>query len=105
MTARAVAAMIFLAAACSADAGTVADTVVLAIVSKHCVMCHAAKPAHESFQEAPKNVILENIDDLKKHAPAIYAQTVQTRAMPLGNQTEMSEDDRTTLGRWLKELP
>ena len=40
--------MVFFAAA-HADAGTVADTEALAIVSKHCVMCHAAKPAHESF--------------------------------------------------------
>jgi uncharacterized membrane protein len=25
--------------------------------------------------------------------------------MPLGNQTDMSENDRATLGQWLKELP
>jgi uncharacterized membrane protein len=30
---------------------------------------------------------------------------VQIRAMPLGNQTDMSENDRATLGQWLKELP
>ena len=97
--------MIFFATAPHADAGTFADTEALAIVSKHCVMCHAAKPAHESFREAPKGIILESVDDLKKHAATIYAQTVQTRAMPLGNQTDMSENDRATLGQWLKELP
>jgi uncharacterized membrane protein len=84
---------------------TVADTEALAIVSKHCVMCHAVKPGHESFQEAPKGIILESVDDLRKHAATIYAQTVQIRAMPLGNQTDMSENDRATLGQWLKELP
>jgi len=105
MTPRAVAAMIFFATAPHADAGTVTDTDALAIASKHCVMCHAAKPAHESFQDAPKGIILESVDDLKKHAATIYAQTVQTRAMPLGNQTDMSENDRAALGQWLKELP
>lgn len=97
--------MVFFATAPHADAGTVADTEALAIVSKHCVMCHAAKPAHESFLEAPKGNILESVDDLRKHAATIYAQTVQIRAMPLGNQTDMSENDRATLGQWLKELP
>jgi len=97
--------VICFATAPHADAGTVTDTDALAIASKHCVMCHAAKPAHESFQDAPKGIILESVDDLKKHAATIYAQTVQTRAMPLGNQTDMSENDRATLGQWLKELP
>jgi uncharacterized membrane protein len=100
-----VAAVICFATAPHADAGTVTDTDALAISSKHSVMCHAAKPAHESFQDAPKGIILESVDDLKKHAATIYAQTVQTRAMPLGNQTDMSENDRATLGQWLKELP
>ncbi|HEY2426083.1 MAG TPA: hypothetical protein VGI09_09325 [Pseudolabrys sp.] len=99
------AAVICFATAPHADAGTVTDTDALAIASKHCVMCHAAKPAHESFRDAPKGIILESVDDLKKHAATIYAQTVQTRAMPLGNQTDMSENDRATLGQWLKELP
>lgn len=97
--------MVFFATAPHADAGTVADTEALAIVSKHCVMCHAAKPPHESFREAPKGIILESVDDLRTHAATIYAQTVQIKAMPLGNQTDMSETDRATLGQWLKELP
>ena len=97
--------MVFFATAPHADAGTVADTEALSIVSKHCVMCHAVKPGHESFQEAPKGIVLESVDDLRKHAATIYAQTVQIRAMPLGNQTDMSENDRATLGQWLKELP
>jgi len=98
-------AVICFATAPHADAGTVTDTDALAIASKHCVMCHAAKPAHESFRDAPKGIILESVDDLKKHAATIYAQTVQTRAMPLGNQTDMSENDRATLRQWLEELP
>ena len=35
---------------------------------------------------------------LKRHSATIYAQTVQTKAMPLGNQTNMSDDERATLG-------
>ena len=48
------------------DGGHVTDSDVLALTAKHCTMCHAAKPTHESFKEAPKNVTLESIADLRK---------------------------------------
>jgi uncharacterized membrane protein len=105
MTSYAVAVTMFLATANYAYAGSVSDTEALGIVRKHCVMCHAAKPTHESFREAPKNVTLETAADLKKYGALIFAQTVQTKAMPLGNQTDMTDDERARLGRWLKELP
>jgi uncharacterized membrane protein len=89
----------------SAGGGAVSDAEALAIVHRHCVMCHAVKPMHEAFQEAPKNVTLETVADLKKFAALIYVQTVQNKAMPLGNQTSMTEAERAALGRWLKALP
>jgi len=52
---------------------------------------------------APKKIVLESVADLKKHAVVVYAQTVQGRAMPLGNQTDMTEGERAALGQWLKE--
>jgi uncharacterized membrane protein len=97
------AAMIALiAAAPFSHAFAVDDAEVLALVQKHCLMCHAAKPTHESFQEAPKNIVLETIADIKKHAATIFAQTVQTKAMPLGNQSSMTDAERATLAQWLK---
>jgi uncharacterized membrane protein len=80
----------------------VEDAEALALMQKHCVMCHAAKPTHESFREAPKNIALETIADIKKHAATIFAQTVQTKAMPLANQTGMTDQERATLAQWLK---
>ena len=97
--------MTMLATAHEAYADPGADAAVVAIAQKHCVTCHAARPTHESFRAAPKDIILETAADLKKYAAAIYAQTIQTRAMPLGNQSGMTEDDRVTLGRWLRNLP
>jgi len=81
--------------------GAVSDAEVLAIAKKHCTMCHAQKPTHESFQEAPKNVVLESIDQLKKYAPLILNQTVQNKAMPLGNQTGMTDEERGKIGAWI----
>ena len=71
---------------------------------KHCAACHARKPTHESFAEAPKGVTLETLDDLKRYAAQIYAQTVVNRAMPLGNQTEMTEEERQHLGQWVRNV-
>ena len=63
-----------------------ATSEVLAIAAKHCTMCHAHKPTHESFKEPPKNVVLETIAELRKLRALILTQTVQNKAMPLGNR-------------------
>jgi uncharacterized membrane protein len=81
--------------------GSVSDADVLSLTAKHCTMCHAAKPTHESFKEPPKNVALESIGQIRKYAPLIMTQTVQNKAMPLGNQTGMTEDERIKLGQWI----
>ena len=47
---------------------------------------------------------LETIADLRKYASRIYAQTIQNKAMPLGNRTRMTDDERAALGVWLKAL-
>ncbi len=84
------------------NTAAVGDAEVLAISAKHCIMCHAKRPTHESFQEPPKNVTMETVGDIKRYAPLIMAQTVQNKAMPLGNQTAMTESERETLGRWIR---
>jgi len=99
------AALLFVATAPQALPTSEPDVDALAIVRKHCVICHAAEPSHENFQETPKNITRETVDNLKKHAATIYAQTVKTKAMALGNQTNMTDDVRATLGRWLEALP
>ncbi|HWV41921.1 urate hydroxylase PuuD [Pseudorhodoplanes sp.] len=85
-----------------ADSGPpVSDGEVLALTSKHCISCHARKPTHESFKEPPKNVTLETLADLKRFNQLIMIQAVRNKAMPLGNQTDMTDEERAQLGRWL----
>jgi uncharacterized membrane protein len=87
-----------------AAAGATTDQQAMAISAKHCVSCHAQKPSHPAFKEPPKNVALDTVPELRRYASQIYMQTVQNRAMPLGNQTGMTEDERETLGRWISGL-
>jgi uncharacterized membrane protein len=84
-----------------AGGATVADAEALAIARKHCTNCHARDPVHPAFNAPPKNVTLESLAELRRYGDLIVMQTVQNRAMPLGNQTGMTEEERERLGRWV----
>lgn len=84
-----------------AAAGRVSEARALEISSRHCLSCHARRPANEAFSEPPKGVILESASDLRRFSAGIMQQTVQSRAMPLGNTTGMSEEERAQLGAFL----
>jgi uncharacterized membrane protein len=80
------------------------DAEILTISRKHCVSCHAKAPTHPSFREAPKNMPLETVAELKQFARPVLQQTVLNRAMPLGNLTGMTEEEREKLGAWVRAL-
>jgi uncharacterized membrane protein len=84
----------------AANAADVSDADVLALAQKHCVMCHAQKPTHASFDAPPKNVMLETIEELRAWAPKMLEQVLQDRNMPIGS--EMTDDERATLARWIE---
>ncbi|NBU13347.1 MAG: cysteine desulfurase [Alphaproteobacteria bacterium] len=84
--------------------GAVSDADVLAITTKHCIMCHQAQPTHESFKggEPPKAVMLDSIENIRKNAQQILVQAVDGRVMPLGNETGITDEERAKLGAWIK---
>lgn len=79
----------------------VSDGEALNIVGKHCSMCHATRPTHEGFEAPPKGVVLVTVDDIRRNADGIMAQAVNGTAMPLGNETAMTADERHMLGAYL----
>ena len=79
----------------------VSDAEVIRIVGAHCVMCHSSRPSHEGFDAPPKGVVLVSIADVRAHADQIMAQAVNGDAMPLGNETGMTQEDRRALGAFL----
>lgn len=79
----------------------VSDTEVLAITARHCITCHAVKPTHDGFTEAPKGVTLGSISDIERFAPLVKVQAIDTDAMPLGNETGITDDERAKLAAWL----
>jgi len=74
---------------------------VQAIVAQRCASCHAEKPIQPGFAVAPKNVMLDTPERIGASAQKIYEQAVTTRAMPIGNLTEMTDAERSTLAAWI----
>ncbi len=74
---------------------------VQAIVAQRCAGCHAEHPSQEGFAVAPKNVMLHTPALIVANAQKIYEQAVATRAMPIGNLTGMTDDERATLAGWI----
>jgi uncharacterized membrane protein len=72
-----------------------------AIVERRCVTCHSADPTSDQFQTAPAGVVLDTPAQIADRAEQIRAQAVDSRAMPLGNVTEMTDEEREALGAWI----
>ncbi len=73
----------------------------ISIVERRCVTCHSENPTSEQFRTAPGGVVLDTPAQIADRAEAIRAQAVDSRAMPLGNATGMTDDERETLGAWI----
>jgi uncharacterized membrane protein len=82
------------------DAPTQAEPVAFAeiqpIVEQRCATCH-------SGASAPLGVRLETEEQIRARADDIERQAVQTSAMPPGNATGMTEEERELLGAWIAQ--
>ena len=70
------------------------------IIEKHCVSCHASEPSSAIFAVAPNGFILDTKEQIIKHKNQIYQQAVISKAMPLGNTTNMTDEERDKLKVW-----
>jgi uncharacterized membrane protein len=71
------------------------------IVLSRCSMCHAGEPVWDGIVTAPKDVRLDSERAILDHARRIEAYAVRSNAMPPGNVTEMTGEERALLGAWL----
>ena len=85
--------------------GPPTDAEILALMKTHCVACHAAEPTHEAFAKAPAGVLLESIPQVTANAARIMTQVVVNRAMPLGNETGMTDEERDRIAAWIEGRP
>lgn len=87
----------------SASSTAVEFSQVQALIAQRCASCHAAKPSSPLFASAPAGVMFDSPEQIRQQAARIKAQAVDSRIMPLGNLTQMTEAERALLGRWIAE--
>jgi len=88
-------------AALAQASGPPTDEEILALMHTHCVACHAVEPTHPAFAKAPAGVLLETIPQIAANAARIMTQVVVNRAMPLGNETDMTDEERDRIAAWI----
>jgi len=78
------------------------DMQAMTIIGQRCISCHATSPTNEGFATAPAGIILETAEQVlsmkDKMIPAL-----QTGYMPLGNLTNMTDQERQQLMVWLSK--
>jgi uncharacterized membrane protein len=84
--------------------GQVSPAEVRQIVRTHCSACHSDTPTYEGITEAPTGVMFDTMEEIKKYATRILVRAVQDGTMPLGNTTNMTDEERKKLGVGLREL-
>ena len=72
------------------------------VIDTRCVTCHAEKPTFQGFAEAPKGVKLDTPERLRTAAVQVYTQAFVARAMPPGNLTGMTDEERALVERWYR---
>ena len=85
-----------------ANPWTVDPARVQAIASERCVPCHSATPRFQGITAAPKGIAFDSLPELRKHAPIARLQ-LASRAMPPGNVTGMTDDERAALVAWIDD--
>lgn len=83
------------------NAPPVAFASVKFILHERCTPCHSDHPTIVSNPVAPSGVRFDTPEEIALWHERIRARVVVTRSMPLNNRTEMTEEERDTLARWL----
>jgi uncharacterized membrane protein len=84
------------------QASKVDFTAVKQVIDARCVSCHADKPSFQGMAEAPKGMKLDTPERIRALMQPIHQQTVLSRAMPPGNLTAMTDEERALLDRWMR---
>ena len=73
---------------------------VQAIVNQRCIECHATHPTQPGFATAPAGILLDKPELIHQNAAKINQQAVVLKAMPIGNMTNITPEERAEIGAW-----
>ncbi len=69
-------------------------------VMGRCSMCHADEPSWDGLHRAPKGVTFDNEGQIAEHAREIYLQAGVSHAMPPGNLSAITPEERALIVAW-----
>ena len=72
------------------------------IIAQRCMPCHSAEPTLAGLVAPPKGLTLQDPATIEANRALIEAQ-VESRAMPLGNLTAITDEEREILLRWARQ--
>lgn len=84
--------------AAPSGAPPVAFSQVQGVIVQRCAGCHAEHPS--LMPAPPAGVMLDTPERIQALKARIITQAVQLKAMPLGNVTAMTDEERGVLARW-----
>jgi uncharacterized membrane protein len=84
----------------ASEAGVANFTRIQAIVAQRCTSCHSTRPTQPGFVTAPNGLRLDTPEGILTHTAQMREQ-VATRAMPLGNITGITEEERAAMLAWI----
>ena len=89
------------ASSTSGDAGAQGpdQAQITGLIEQHCVQCHARNPEHAGFSAPPAGFAFDSWDEILGQKTQIQ-QVVASRYMPLGNMTNMSDEERDIIAAW-----
>ncbi len=88
----------------STDTGAVQIASIHRIVIERCSSCHANTPSQPGFSAPPKGIVFESEADIIRQAFVVHQQTVVTKAMPIGNLTGITDQERATIDIWYRQM-
>jgi uncharacterized membrane protein len=67
---------------------------------QRCTPCHSATPTQPGFPVAPLGMMMDTPQQISAKKYSIFERTVTMRTMPIGNLTQMTDEERDMVAAW-----
>jgi uncharacterized membrane protein len=74
-----------------------------AVITSRCVQCHSKNPTIKLFGPSPGGVHFDEPKNIQAMRERIKFRAVVSKSMPLANMTQITDEERELLGRWIDQ--